>query len=113
MKGGQVAVPSELAAAQDGTPPGRSHLPILHTLVNQALHHIARMHVHCAQCDEPLAIVLAQWAVDQANEITVWEPSRWRRRLARVQGFRRCAVALVHTLKPLTPAASSGAPAPF
>lgn len=47
-----------------------THLPILHSLVNQALHHVTGMHIHCAQRDEPFAIVLAERPVDQLNQIT-------------------------------------------
>lgn len=45
-------------------------LPTLHAFLNHALHHVSRVHVHGAKRYQLLAVVLAQWAVDEVNEIT-------------------------------------------
>lgn len=41
----------------------------LHAVVDEALHHIPGVHIHGAERDEPPAVVLAERAIDELNQV--------------------------------------------
>ena len=56
-----------LVVAQLALPLEAGH--VLHALINEALHHVAGMHVDGAERDELLPVVLGELTIDDVNQV--------------------------------------------